>query len=116
MEHFRDVVQSRVCRKCIDANSRGECRLPPYEVCPLAAFFPVVVDTILAVSGTKYSAYVKALRTNICAHCDEQSPDGECKRRNTAECPLDLYYPTVIQAVEELDVPWQPGSYRMRPF
>ncbi len=102
MENHWQEVRTRICHKCMDGDSHGNCRLPVGETCALESFFPELVDTISKVHSTSYDDYVKALRLNICRTCAHQLSDGECFKRNALECALDRYYPLLIEIVEEL--------------
>jgi hypothetical protein len=64
-------------------------------------FFPTIVETILSAQSGKVDAYVKALRTNVCAICKHQSPDGTCMIRRDLDCGLDRYFPMIVEVVED---------------
>jgi hypothetical protein len=102
MEKYWDKVRERVCRKCIDGDGKGNCRLPVGETCALHVFFPEIVETIEGARGTSYDDYVVALRQNICKNCEHQLTDGSCFKRNALECALDRYYPLLVTIIEEL--------------
>lgn len=101
MEQYWDRIQSRICRKCIDGDGTGNCRLPQSEQCALRQFLPAIVDTVSAIDSDSYDEYVRALRSNICSQCSEQLPSGACIRRDTLECALDRYYGLVLQIIDE---------------
>lgn len=102
MENYWEVLQQRICRKCIDGDGRGNCRLPADEVCSVKKFLPEIVATIVNVKSNSYEAYVNSLRRNVCILCDYQREDGTCGRRNQLECALDRYFPLVIEVVESM--------------
>lgn len=103
MENYWEVLQQRICRKCIDGDGKGNCRLPVDEVCPVKKFLPEIVSTIVNVKSESYEAYVNSLRRNVCILCDQQNADGSCGKRNQLECALDRYYPLVIEVVESMN-------------
>jgi hypothetical protein len=107
MENYWDALQERICRKCIDGDGRGNCRLPVDEVCSVKKFLPQIVATIVNVKSDSYDAYVHALRRNVCILCDWQREDGTCGRRTNLECALDRYFPLVIQVVESMNAELQ---------
>ncbi len=93
-------VQQKVCRKCIDGDGRGNCRLPVDDECPLQKNFPLVVETIEHTHASHGDEYVQALRTVVCSRCRHQDGKGNCWKRNRLDCALDRYYPLVIEIVK----------------
>ncbi len=102
MDHYWDAVQENVCRKCIDGDGRGNCRLAPGESCALQEVHPEVFALIGSLHATSYDAYVQVLRQKVCSVCNNQKADGTCRKRQSVECALDRYYPLVIEIAERL--------------
>ncbi len=102
MNNYWEELQQRICRKCIDGDGRGNCRLPAGEECSVKRFLPEIVATIVNVKSDSYEAYVSSLRRNVCILCDWQKPDGTCGRRINLECALNRYFPLVVEVVENL--------------
>lgn len=102
LEQYWDAVQRTVCRKCVDSDAKGNCRLTGEEECGLRLHFPKIVDTVLSVEADTLDPYIEALRRNVCAYCRHQSPDGTCMFRGRADCGLDRYFPMIVEAVEEV--------------
>lgn len=102
MEQYWDSIRQKVCRKCIDGDGKGGCRMPIDESCGLEEFFPEIVRTVSSVRSDSYQDYVEALRANICAKCEHQFSNGICKKRDTLECALDRYLPVVIEVIESV--------------
>lgn len=102
MDQSWDAMRMKVCRKCIDGDGKGNCRLPVDETCALEAFFPELIETVSKVKSSSYGDYVQALRENVCAHCQHQLPNGKCNKRETLECALDRYYPMIIEVIETI--------------
>ena len=98
-----DAMRDRICRKCIDGDRKGGCRLPVGEECALEQNFPRIVSLVSNLRSASYDDYVAALRSNICAECTDQLPGGSCKKRDALECALDRYYPLVIQVIEAVE-------------
>src|SRR5512146_2320174 len=96
MERSWDTVRQKVCRKCIDGDGRGGCRLPIDDSCGLDTFFPEIVQTVSSIHSDSYQVYVDALRANICSKCEHQFDNGACKKRDALECALDRYFPVVL--------------------
>jgi len=104
MEQDWGSIRQKVCRKCLDGDGKGGCRLPIDDSCALDKFFPEIVQAVSNVQSDSYQDYVNTLRANICAQCEHQFPDGECKKRDTLECALDRYLPVVIEIIESVKV------------
>lgn len=93
-------VQQKICRKCIDGDGRGNCRLPVDEDCALQANFPLIVETVAKVQSPEFDGYIGALRATVCTACIHQDAQGNCWKRNRLDCALDRYYPLVVEIVE----------------
>lgn len=102
MEAPWSLVQDKICRKCIDGDGRGNCRLPKGESCALQQFLPAIIETVQAIDWAPYEAYVNALRANVCSQCKEQNASGVCVRRDKLECALDRYFGLVIRVIDEV--------------
>jgi hypothetical protein len=104
MDQYWDAMRQKVCRKCLDGDGKGGCRLPIDDSCGLDIFLPEIVQTVSSIRSGSYQDYIDALRTNVCAHCQHQYAGGICKKRDTLECALDRYYPIVIDVIETLKI------------
>jgi hypothetical protein len=93
-------VQQKVCRKCIDGDGQGNCRLPVDEDCALQANFSLIVSTIQSVQASDYDSHVTALRAAVCTSCIHEDAKGNCWKRNRLDCALDRYYPLVVDIIE----------------
>ena len=102
MEQYWGAIQDRVCRKCIDGDGLGNCRLALDQSCAVQEFLPQIVQSVLSIRSDRYDDYVDALRKNVCAQCQEQSHEGICLRRNSVECALDRYYGLILQVIENV--------------
>ena len=101
MEQYWESIRGSVCRKCIDGDGTGNCRLPRGETCALITFFPEVVSMAGRLDADTFDEYLKAIRTNVCMQCENQSLEGTCAKRDAVECALDRYYPLVINVLED---------------
>ena len=102
MNPLWEAVRLQVCRKCIDGDSHGNCRLPAEESCSLATYFPNVVELVSRVKSNSITSYVEALRSDICEHCSHRRPDNVCKKREDLECALDRYYPLIVEKIDSM--------------
>lgn len=100
-----ESIRISVCRRCIDGDKSGACRLPEGEICPLEAYFPIVVDVVLAGRGNSAGTLAAGLRARVCAQCSAGSEDT-CRMRDSLECALERYMPQVIERIGSLNVGW----------
>jgi hypothetical protein len=105
MDQTWESIRQKVCRKCVDGDGKGGCRLPIDDSCGLDTFFPEVVQVVSNVHSDSYQDYVNALRANICATCEHQFANGDCKKRDALECALDRYFPVIIEVIETVKRP-----------
>jgi|WetSurMetagenome_2_1015567.scaffolds.fasta_scaffold323404_2 hypothetical protein len=96
------AIQQKVCRRCIDGDGKGYCRLDPSRECELKEYFPLIYDVVNGVSSDHILDYIIPLRVNVCTECSHQMPDGQCRFREKVDCALDRYYPLVVEAIEEI--------------
>ena len=102
-QRFREEVLGRVCPKCIDADSHGNCLLGGGVECAVKRFIPEVVAAVRSVYSVSMEPYEAALREKVCSGC-VQSQGDKCVVRDHVECALDRYLPMIVQAVEEMDL------------
>lgn len=102
MDLFWEAVRMKVCRACGDGDGKGNCRLPVDETCALESFLPKLVTIVSTNPATAHEVYLELLRNTICVQCNHQLSNGTCKKRQTLECALDRYYPTVIEIVQNV--------------
>jgi len=102
-DQYLEMIQQRVCAKCIDTDEKGNCLLHDDEICAVEEFLPEIVQAIQRVQSDKVEDYVLELRNLVCSQCKHQSEDGTCVVRNNLDCGLDRYFPLIIEAVEQVD-------------
>ncbi len=102
-DQYLQMIQQRVCAKCIDTDEKGNCLLHVDEICAVEEFLPEIVQAIQRVQSDKVEDYVVELRNLVCSQCKHQSEDGTCVVRNNLDCGLDRYFPLIIEAVEQVD-------------
>lgn len=102
MNPFWESVRMTVCRKCIDGDNNGNCRLPGNERCMLEVHFSPLLEMLSEIRSHSMEPYVSALRTTICPQCEHMSADGSCHKRAKLECALDRYYPLIIEKVHSM--------------
>lgn len=102
---YWQVIQERVCVKCIDSDSKGHCRIGSERECALRTHFSKIVETVLSVESDGFEPYIHALRQNVCANCRHQSKAGICNVRKQVDCALDRYFPMVVDLIQGAQVP-----------
>ena len=100
LEEYWEAVSMKVCAKCIDGDTKGNCRLSGVDECGLKLHFPRIVETVLSVHSDRMEPYIAELRRIVCANCAHQSPDGKCSFRSDVDCGLDRYFPLIVEAIE----------------
>jgi hypothetical protein len=101
MDKYLAAIKEKVCTHCIDADPFGNCRINSVRECTINSNHDRIVRSILATKSDRYEDYVPGLRENVCKNCTYGAPEF-CIDRNDIECPLDRYFPMIVDAVEEL--------------
>ncbi|MCS6952529.1 MAG: hypothetical protein RMK57_08885 [Bryobacterales bacterium] len=100
VEELEAIVRRRICAVCTERTVDGRCGLEGSD-CPLFRLFPAVARAILSTHSDDITAYVEAIRHQVCPLCREQAPDGSCALRDQVRCALDAYLMLVVDAIEE---------------
>src|SRR5262249_28972176 len=110
MYQYWELIQQKICPRCLDGDGRGNCRLPSGEDCALKSFLPQIVMTVAQTQSTSMDTYVNVLRRNVCVLCDHQQANMACRKREDLECALDRYFPLVIQVIDTVREEMQKGA------
>jgi hypothetical protein len=100
-EEYWQMLQARVCSKCLDGDGQGNCRLAHDGFCALKTYFPKIVEVINCVYSDSMIPYEEQLRLRVCHDCKHENPQGQCKLREQVECALDRYFPLIVEVIEE---------------
>ena len=100
LQQYWQVIQAKICPRCLDGDGNGNCRLPIADECALKSFLPQIIMTVANAKSNSMDAYVAALRRHVCILCEHQGADMKCKKRSDLECALDRYYPLVVEIIE----------------
>jgi hypothetical protein len=100
-EYYWEIVQKRICAKCVDGDGAGGCRVASDLDCALGRYFPQVLESIRSASGGSIVPYEEQLRNKVCGICIHQSADNSCSLRKEVDCALDRYFPLLVQVLEE---------------
>ena len=103
MSIYLQAIKEKVCSHCIERGPNGECRISSDKVCTIESNYERIVSAVLSASSDRYEDYIGALRRNVCQDCGYGSPTS-CDDRDHVECPLDRYYPMIVDAVELIGI------------
>jgi hypothetical protein len=93
-----ESVRMGVCRRCIDGDAMGECRLPNDEVCPLEVNFEAISKTIAAANKYSLESIARDVRGSVCPRCVYGTSE-RCAKRDSLECALERYMPVIVERV-----------------
>lgn len=100
-EEFWQVLQERICVKCLDGKGDGTCAIGGEDACALKAHLSIIIEAVNSVYSHSIVPYEEQLRLKVCSVCTHQSPEGECAMRNSVDCALDRYFPLIVEVIEE---------------
>lgn len=103
MNTYLEAIKDKVCTHCIDADGFGNCRISSDKICTIESNYDRIVKSILATKSNRYEDYVAGLRENVCENCSYGASEN-CDDRNEIECPLDRYYPMIVDAIEQVGI------------
>lgn len=101
MDRYLNAIKEVVCTHCIDSDSEGNCRIGGGKECTLSSKFDRIIETIQQTKSDRIDDYVGALRRNVCRECEYGSV-AQCGERDAVECPLDRYFPLIVNTVEAI--------------
>ncbi len=107
LQEYWQAIRTNVCTKCLDGDGYGNCRLDPAIECALQNYLPLIVNAVSRIESDQMDDYVRELRAIMCAQCKYQSANGYCVLRSEVDCPLDRYFPLVVEAIEEVNMSHQ---------
>jgi len=101
LDQYREAILNKVCVQCLEKDGRGVCGISGSEECALIRFLPEVVNIVKTIDSTTLHDYVHELHNVVCVSCRE-TEDGACSERGTSGCPLDLYFPLIVDTVKDV--------------
>lgn len=99
---YRDAIRRRVCTICLDGRDDGSCGLGDTAVCALEEHLARLVEAILDVRRRRDDAFAAAVEARVCSHCSQRDSLGLCQLRRDGRCPISIYLPLVVEAVDEV--------------
>ena len=100
-DRIEAVLRKRICSVCIEAQPDGSCGLPAQYPCALFRHLDRVIHIVESTSSDSMAAYVEQMRGVICSNCRLDQVSGDCGRPDDQVCPLDIYYPLVVEIIEQ---------------
>jgi hypothetical protein len=101
IDRYREAIQEKVCAHCIDVGDDGSCRIAAGTICPFNQHLGKIVNAVATIKSDRYEDYVQAIREQVCQFCANGNATT-CTSRDEINCPLDRYYPLVVDAFEEI--------------
>jgi hypothetical protein len=95
-------LKDNVCPICISFALDGTCTLQAFETCPIDAFLDRLVNMIEEMGHRPWMEhYFERMYRDICPGCSGRIEEDYCPPRESGECALFSYLPTVVRTVEE---------------
>lgn len=101
INRYRQALMRNVCMKCLERTGQAVCGGGTTEDCTLMRFLPEVVSIVQNINSASMHDYVHELHNVVCVSCREND-DGNCTLRGTTECPLDFYFPMIVETIKEV--------------
>ena len=101
-ERYWLAVRAGICSKCTDGDIWGVCHLDQAVQCPVPAFLLSVAELVRQGGVKTMQGYETDIRAIVCSRCQQQWGNGRCGMREEVDCPLERYFPQVIEAIERV--------------
>ena len=100
-DRIEATLRRRICSVCIEAQPDGSCGLPAQYPCALFRHLDRVINIVVKTRGNRIDEYTRKMRELICSNCRLDQLSGDCGRPDDQVCPLDIYFPLVVEIIEE---------------
>jgi hypothetical protein len=100
-DRIEAALRKQICSVCIEAQPDGSCGLPAQYPCALFRHLERVINIVTGTSSDTMAAYAAQMRQVICKNCRLDESSGDCGRPDDQVCPLDIYYPLVVEIIEK---------------
>jgi len=102
MDQYLEIIKAKLSPQHDDRRLSHEAALELIE-----ANYHRIAEAIVNTNSDRYEDYVASLRENVCENCS-LGQTNDCDERNSKDCPLDRYYPMIVDAIEEIGI----GEFR----
>ena len=100
-DHIETALRKRICSVCIEAQPDGSCGLPAQYPCTLFRHLDRVIKVVTGTNSGSMEVYMSRLRELVCSSCRLDLTSGDCGRPEDRICPLDFYFPQVVEIIEK---------------
>ena len=100
-DRIESMLRSRICPACTEAQPDGSCGLPAQYPCALFRHLDRVINIVAGTKARSLAAYTDQMRAVICSNCRLDQVSGDCSRPEDQVCPLDIYFPLVVEIIEK---------------
>lgn len=100
-DRIEAALRSRICTACIEAQPDGSCGLPAQYPCAVFRHLDRVINIVATTPTKSLAAYIDQKRVLICSNCRLDQISGDCSRPDDQVCPLDIYFPLVVEIIEK---------------
>jgi len=97
---YEEAIRNDVCAYCCEMGEDGQCHRDSSQECGVRKYLPKLIDIAHRLENDmNMDDYLRAVRFEICNHCDNQREDGTCDVRDSVNCALDRYLSLAFDAV-----------------
>ena len=100
-DRIEEKLRRRICSVCSESQPDGSCGLPAQYPCTLFRQLDRVINLVTSAKAESMEAYTRRLREVVCSNCRLDLLSGDCGRPQDRICPLDIYFPQVVDIVEK---------------
>lgn len=100
-DRIEAILRKRICSVCIEAQPDGSCGLPAQYPCALFRHLDRLIGVVMNTRSNRMDEYTRQMRAVICSNCRLDQISGDCGRPDDQVCPLDTYFPLVVETIEE---------------
>lgn len=97
------AVRAGICSNCVDGDVWGDCRLDGAIQCPVPSYLLSVADLVKRGGIESMHDYSGDIRAIVCSQCQQQWGNGRCGMREEIDCPLERYFPQIVEAIERVN-------------
>lgn len=101
-KQYEEAIRTRVCVACLERTGRGICGISRPEDCTLNQFMLEVIALVNSIKSESLYDYYAGFRVRVCPACKE-ALDGVCTVREVLDCPLDRYFPLVVESIKDVN-------------
>ncbi|MBX3395535.1 MAG: hypothetical protein KF841_09215 [Phycisphaerae bacterium] len=94
-------LRNSLCPKCVRFTRNHGCSLPKDRMCSVFKNIGDLVTIVRSTHARQIEPYATVLREQVCAACHYEDGHGNCPCRIDLDCALDVYYPLIVDTIEQ---------------